>query len=90
MISLHSDISYFNLVRTMGFDNKGQTSVEINILPGYKLLDMETDISMMKATIIELTLTHKREAELRAENPALKDLYDQYKTVLTLVETKNK
>ena len=89
MISLNSDISYFNLVRTMGFDKHGQTAVEIDMQPGYKLLEMESDIISLKARISELTIIYQHEAELRAKNPALRDLYDQYKTVLTLVETKN-
>jgi len=76
-----------DITTTQGYNNMGQPEVQVMVQGNYELIDMQSDLMLMKTQLNDLLAQQKREEELRKQNPALQQLYDQYKVVYTLVKT---
>lgn len=91
MIEIRGDNEFFDVAVNSEYDSnlnnyQGGDKIVVNIAPGYKLTQLETEIQNLKLEIDELKNKEINEEILRENNPALKDAYDQYKVVFKLVK----
>lgn len=69
-----------------GCDSLGQPELQVTIQGGYELTNMQGAIDLMRTQLDSLVFQQQQEEELRKSNPALQELYNQYKVVYTLVK----
>ena len=77
---------FVDVSTNQGYDNMSQPEMQITIQGNYELIDMQREIKELKENYNLLMLQIENEMTLRNSNPALKDLYDQYQVVYTLVK----
>jgi len=83
-----SQDSYINVVQDVQYNpSDGQPYIEARLSAGSMLISMQSDIEYLRNELREIKHACAIEAETLANHPAVKDLYDQYKSMLVLIET---
>ena len=91
MIDIRGDGLFINVNHTSEWDTQlnnyaGGNKAIIQIDPGMDLVNMKADLVDLQSRFALFLEEQEREAQARANNPALKELYDQYRVVYKLVK----
>lgn len=78
---------FINVMNTQAYNSDGQPELKITIEGNYELMNMQNNVFELQNQMREMLDKQKEEERLRAANPALKDLHDQYKVVYSIVKT---
>jgi len=77
---------FIEITSMQGSDSMGQAELQVTIEGNYELMNMKTDLDLMRSQLDSIMFQKEHEEELRKTNPALQELYDQYQVVYTLVK----
>lgn len=69
-----------------GVGNDGMPEAQITIEGNWELIQMQNDIQILMTKMDSIVYKEAQEERLLRDNPALKDIHDQYKVVYQLVK----
>jgi len=91
MFKVTADESLISISKHEEWDGTlGHNIMCIEVGPGPMLTSLQTEMTSMKFQLEAMTFEQETEALLRKQNPALQELYDQYRVVYTLVKKADK
>lgn len=86
MFKFEADENMISVQKIQGWDYNGKPELQVRVEPGHQLIQMQQDLQLLMSKVATMEGDAQIEKQLRERNPAVKDLYDQYKTVLNLVK----
>ena len=77
---------FIEVNKIQAFDTAGQPEIQLTIQGNWELMNLQNNVFELQNQMRDMIDKQEEEDRLIAENPALKDLHDQYKVVFTLVK----
>lgn len=77
---------FLESVSMQGIGADGMPEAQITIQGNWELQNIQNNVFELQEQMRKILDEKEKEARLIAENPALKDLHDQYKVVYTIVK----
>jgi len=87
MIKILGDNTFITVTSMNGYDAMSAPELQVTVNGGATLIRMQADLFTLQDIVQKMQAEKEQEERLLADNPALKDLHDQYRVVLKLVKT---